>query len=118
MVTQEDDPIVSLEDISAIQRFLFKRWLPAFAKAGLQILALVAFGGAGLFLFLRFMYSEWSTGYTLALSGLTVFAIGLLPYTMYVSQMMWLDFRIFRRLQGMATRVRAGETVHASEVRL
>jgi hypothetical protein len=118
MVTEEVDPIVSLEDICAIQRFLFKRWLPAFAKAGLKILALIAFGGAGLFLFLRNVYSDWSMGYTLALSGLTLSAIVLLPFAMYVSRMMWLDFRISRRLQKTETRVRAGETVHASEVRL
>jgi hypothetical protein len=113
-----DNPVVSLADISAIQRFLFRRWLPAFGKAGLQVLVLVALGTAVLFLLLRYLHDDWSTGFTLGLSGLTTFAIGLLAFSMFVSQMMWLDFRILRRLKSMSVRVRSGETVRASEVKL
>jgi len=117
-MTTEEDPVVSLEDISAIRAFLFKRWLPAFAKAGLQVLTLVALGTAVLFLFMQFMLPDQSSRSSFILCGSLMLALGLLPYGMFVSRMMWLDVRISRSLQRMATRVRAGETVYASELKL
>jgi hypothetical protein len=118
METPLDDSPVTLEAIAEIRGQLFHRWIPAFVSLGLKLLTLFAAGGLGLYFLFLYARPEWGRAFTFWVVVAYMAAIVALPFSLYVAQSLWLDFRIARRMDGMAQRVRSGESVHASELAL
>lgn len=117
-MTHHENPTVSLEDIAAIRRQLFRRWAPAYLMLGLKLLAIWFLGTAGLYLLVVYLHPELTrasarTGVLVVMS-----VVVLVPFAIHVAKGMWLDVRIARRLDEMARRLHAGEEVRASEARL
>jgi hypothetical protein len=112
-----DDPAVSLDDISAIQRQLYRRWLPAILRVGLKMLALWLAGSVGFYFMAKYLEFEWALAPAHTVAAVSMALITLIPYLMWVVSGLWLDFRISRALDRMASRLRDGQTVRASEVR-
>ena len=118
MDASSDDPVVSLEDIGAVRSVLFRRWIPHFARLGLKVLAIGTIGGVVLYLVLQWAHPQLSQATAATIAALATVVMGLVPLAMHVWSGVKVDLQLSRRLDEMARRVRAGETVRASELRL
>ena len=118
MATLHEDPPVSLEDITQIQRRLFRRWWPAFASVGVKMLGIWLAGSLAVYFVALYLGREWTFAPTHTVAVVSMGAVTLLPYLLWVVQGLWLDYRLSRRLDEMARQLRAGEVVRASRVRL
>jgi hypothetical protein len=118
MTAHHDDPVVSLDDIAEVRRQLFRRWIPGMSASALKLLGLWLVVSAALYYFLVWLNPERSRESTLVVVLVAVAFTVLIPFSIHVWSALRLDHRIARRLDEMARRVRAGEPVRASEVRL
>lgn len=118
METSTDNPVVTLEDIASIRRQLFRRWFRPMALTLAKLLAFATLGAIALFLVLRWGYSTHAAGWVTRTSILSVIAMVTIPFALFAAQMLRLDWRLMRRLDTMARRVRAGETVRAGDIEL
>jgi len=118
MTAHDEGPAVSLDDIAAIRRQLFRRWGPAYLALGLKLLAFWILGIAGLYGLVVYLHPEWPQASALTVVVVVMSVLVLVPFVMHVANGMWLDFRIARRLDEMAQRLHAGEEVRASDVKL
>jgi hypothetical protein len=117
MDTVDLDPVCDLPSIAAVKSQLFKRWFRTFTLMFIGAILISAGGAVGLYYLSVWAYplSRIPSLQTFVLGG-SVFA--LLICAPPISRMLWLDFKVHRRLSAMARRVAAGEIVRASEIRL
>ncbi len=118
METSTGNPAVTLEDIASIRRQLFRRWFRPMAVTLAKWAAFATLGAIALYLVLRWRYPSHVAGGVARISILSVFAIFIVPFAFFAAQMLRLDWRLMRRLDTMARRVRAGEAVRAGDIEL
>jgi uncharacterized membrane protein len=107
--------VVSHHDIAAIRQQLFRRWIPSCFALARKLFAVWVAGSVGLYLLVVYLHPDWKH----ASAGAGVLAlmsvmVGV-PFTIYVAKHAWLDYRIARRLEDMAQRLRAGKDVRVGE---
>jgi uncharacterized membrane protein YciS (DUF1049 family) len=112
----DPDPICDLPSIAAARKRLFWRWLWPFLSLTVQVIM-----AADALALILYWLIAWGTPGVSRVS-LTIFLVvgavcALLICAPHFARMLWLDFRINRRLSEMTRRVAAGETVRASELR-
>ena len=117
MSTPDPDPVCDLPSIAAARSQLFKRWLRPFSLMLITALLIALAIAVGLYFLLAWAYPQ-VRGPSLQAYILGAAVAALLICALPIGRMLWLDFKIHRRLSSMATRVAAGEPVRASELRL
>jgi hypothetical protein len=113
----EADPVCDVPGIEEIRRQLFVRWIPHYGWLLLKIVPWALAGALGLFFVMRWKnpaipYSALPLMLSITTALFVILALWTLP------TMLWLDYKLNRRLKDMARRAAAGEIARASEVRL
>jgi hypothetical protein len=110
----EPDVPVDLPSIAAIKTELYRRWVPAYSYLTIKIVPAALLCGVVVHWVL-----VWLTPGADHVSSLVLPMIagaGALSICLWsLASMLWLDFKIDRRLDDMARRIAAGETVYANE---
>jgi hypothetical protein len=112
----EADPVCDAPGIEDIRRQLFVRWIPHYGILLLKMVPLALVSGAVLFLVMRWRnpaipYSALAWMLSISTGLFVILSLWTLP------AMLWLDYKLNRRLKDMARRAVAGEIVRASEIR-
>ncbi len=113
-----DDPVVTMDDLKTVRQQLFRRWQRPLASL-LGKLLLFALPAAFLFyLTLKWAYPTRSNHVISMQVAIVIPAVFAVPFAIYAFHLLRLDFRIAKRLDDMAARLRLGEVVKASDLKL